>query len=78
MMETIVIGWSPDVPFPFPGSQLKVLTKAVTAPGDSGTALIDESNHVPGFSFFRTGFNAKMEFAAWIWAESVYDIHSLR
>jgi hypothetical protein len=76
-INTIIIGWTPDVPFHFPGSQLKVYTKAVTQQGDSGTALIDTNEHVIGFCFYRTGFNAKIEFSAWIWAESVFDVHSL-
>jgi hypothetical protein len=74
---TIVTGWSPDLPFVLPYSQLKVLTKADTNPGDSGAALIDGSDHIIGFAFYRTGFGAPIEYAAWIWADSVFQAHQL-
>lgn len=82
LTSTSVTGWSPELPFFFRGSQLKILTKPDTAPGDSGAALLDDpsalgllgaSPHVLGFAFYRTGFGATVGFAAWIWAESVYD-----
>jgi hypothetical protein len=77
MVSTIVTGWSPDLPFTQPYSQLKVLTKPDTNPGDSGAALIDGTDHILGFSFYRTGFNASVEFSSWIWAESVFEAHGL-
>jgi hypothetical protein len=74
---TVVTAWSPDLLQPVPGSQVKVLTRPVTAPGDSGAALLDPDDHVIGFAFYRTGFGADAEFAAWIWAASVFDAHGL-
>jgi hypothetical protein len=74
---TVVTGWSPDLPYVLPYSQLKVLTKADTNPGDSGAALIDSSDHIIGFSFYRTGFGAPIQYSTWIWAESVFRAHGL-
>jgi len=77
LKHTIVTGWSPDLPNVLPYSQLKVLTKPDTNPGDSGAALIDQDDHILGFSFYRTGFGALIEFATWIWADSVFQAHGL-
>jgi hypothetical protein len=74
---TFVIGWSPDLPCVLPYSQLKVLTKPDTVPGDSGAALIDTGDHILGFAFYRTGFGELIEFATWIWADSVFSAHHL-
>jgi hypothetical protein len=76
-VNTVVTSWSPDLPFVVPYSQLKVLTKPVTISGDSGAALIDRNDQVLGFAFFRTGFGEPLEFATWIWAESVFNVHGL-
>lgn len=75
--QTIITGWSPDVPFVLPYSQLKVLTAPETNPGDSGAALIDRDGKVTGFSFFRTAINQQPEYSSWIWADSVYKAHNL-
>lgn len=75
--QTIITGWSPDIPFVLPYSQLKVLTAPVTNPGDSGAALIDRDGKVTGFSFFRTAINQQPEYSSWIWADSVYKAHNL-
>lgn len=72
-----VTGWSPDIPFVLRYNQLKVLTTAVTAPGDSGAAALDGDDHILGFSFWRTGLGEDPEFSAWIWADSVYKAHGL-
>jgi len=76
-VNTVVTSWSPDLPFVLPYSQLKVLTKPVTISGDSGAALIDRSDQILGFAFLRTGFGETLEFAAWIWADSVFSAHAL-
>jgi len=76
-VDTVVTGWSPELPFTMPGSQTKVLTKPVIAPGDSGCALLEGSDRVVGFAFYRTGFGSTVDFAAWIWAESVFSVHAL-
>ena len=60
-----------------PNSQLKVLTRADTNPGDSGAALLDSQDQVLGFAFYRTGLGAPIEFSAWIWAETVFNAHGL-
>ncbi|MCX6238201.1 MAG: hypothetical protein NTY07_11710 [Bacteroidia bacterium] len=75
--ETNVIGWSPDIMYFDPYNQVKVLTNPITNPGDSGSALIDSSENVLGFSFYRTEINAVKEFSAWIWAASVFKAHNL-
>lgn len=75
--QTIITGWSPDIPFVLPYSQLKVLTAPETNPGDSGAALIDRDGKVTGFSFFRTAINQQPEYSSWIWADSVYKAHNL-
>jgi hypothetical protein len=72
-----VTGWSPDIPFVAPYNQLKVLTTPETEPGDSGAALIDKSDNILGFSFYRTGLGEAIEFSAWIWADSVFAAHKL-
>jgi hypothetical protein len=76
-IETVITGWSPDILYDDPYNQVKLLTPAMTNPGDSGTALINEMNQVLGFSFFRTQLNAPLEFSAWIWAASVFKAHHL-
>jgi hypothetical protein len=76
-VSTIVIGWDPRLPYFERHSQFTVLTKPVTAPGDSGAALIDTDNNILGFAYSRTGFGERVEFAAWIWAQSVFANHNL-
>lgn len=75
--DTNVIGWSPDILYFDPYNQVKVLTNPITNPGDSGSALIDLTDNVLGFSFYRTEINAVKEFSAWIWAASVFKAHNL-
>jgi hypothetical protein len=71
----IIQGWSPDIPFVLPQSQLKVYTDPVTIPGDSGAGLLEPgTGHILGFSFYRTGVGSKPAFSAWIWAESVFSV----
>lgn len=77
IVQTVVIGWSVDLPFVLPYSQLKVITKPVTNAGDSGAALIDSNDQIIGFAFYRTGFGAPIEYAVWIWADSVFEAHRL-
>ncbi len=73
---TKVLGWDPDIPFLVtPNKRLLVLTNPVTIPTDSGTALVDPSDQVIGFAFLTTG--ADSGFSGWIWAETVFDAHSL-
>lgn len=76
-VSTRVIGWSPELPLVVPGSQLKLLTLPVTQQGDSGAALTNNDDKVLGFAFYRTGFQALIEFSAWVWAESVFMTHRL-
>lgn len=76
-ITTNILGWSPDILYYDYYNQVKVLTKATTNPGDSGSALLDSSDRLVGFSFFRTELEAPMEFSAWIWAASVFKAHNL-
>jgi hypothetical protein len=77
--STIVTGWDKGIPFEVnPWNRLRVLTEAVTDPGDSGTALLNDTNQVIGFAFDRTGFGARIAYSSWIWAEFVYMAHGLQ
>lgn len=71
-MRTIVTGWSRELPMTYRWLQSHVTTKAVTKVGDSGAALWRRSGEVIGFALGRTGYDDPVEFAAWIWAESVF------
>ena len=51
-----------------PTIMLKVQTDPDTDQGDSGCALIDDSDHVLGFAFERTAYNDYPQFTDWIWA----------
>ncbi|HKX30891.1 MAG TPA: hypothetical protein VJ302_24590 [Blastocatellia bacterium] len=62
-----------SIPLVKRGVQAKVYTDAVTSPGDSGSALINNEGYVLGFSHSRTGLGEPIEFAEWIWAQSVYN-----
>jgi hypothetical protein len=75
--NTVITGWSPDIPFVASFSQLKVFTNRVTDVGDSGAALYDSDNNIIGFSFYRTEDGSPAEFSAWIWADSVFKAHRL-
>ena len=77
LTDTQVIGWSEDLTYTQSFNQVKVLTTAITNPGDSGSALLDREDNVLGFSFYRTEINAVKEFSAWIWADSVFQAHHL-
>jgi hypothetical protein len=76
--ETTITGWDKGIPFEIqPWNRLRVLTKAVTSPGDSGAALVASDDEVIGFAFDRTGYGTPIEYSAWIWAEFVYLAHGL-
>jgi hypothetical protein len=54
-------------------TQSRVYTQAVTNPGDSGAALIEESTDlIIGFAKDRTEAGALIEWSSWIWADSVF------
>lgn len=60
-----------------PLNQQKVYTACDTIPGDSGTALIDDSSgHVIGFAIWKIA-DPNYQCSAWIWANSVFEAHSL-
>lgn len=69
---TYVEGWTLELPFCGPGIQSRIITPAVTDPGDSGAALVSSDGHILGFALYRTGFNARSPHSAWIWADSVF------
>ncbi|WP_420401361.1 hypothetical protein [Flagellimonas sp.] len=72
-----IVGWSPTINYFNANNQVKVLTNPVTNPGDSGAALMDSSQNVIGFAFFRTAVGETFEYSAWIWAASVFKAHKL-
>jgi hypothetical protein len=61
-----------------PTLQLKVQTPADVNRGDSGSALIDEDDQVMAFAFERTDFEARIQFADWIWAANALDALGLK
>jgi hypothetical protein len=65
---TMVSSHSPGLLWLDPLSQNKVQTPAAVNRGDSGSALVDDDDHVLGFAFRRTKFGQPLEFAEWIWA----------
>ncbi len=76
-INTQVVGWSLDIPLAVaPWKQLEVWTDPITIPSDSGTALIDSNDYVVGFAYYTTG--ADSGYSVWIWAESVFDAHTLQ
>jgi len=52
--------------------QVRLYTRPVINPGDSGCALLNTENYVLGFGHLRTGLGEDIEFAEWIWADSVF------
>lgn len=75
--NSTVQGFSMEIPFVQPYTQLKVLTDPDTNPGDSGAALIDSDDHIIGFAFYRTGVGARVSYSTWIWADSVFKAHNI-
>ena len=71
-VSTVVIGWTPELPWSIRGVQSRILTPAVTNGGDSGAALVNNNGLIVGFAQYRTAFNAAVAHSAWIWAESVF------
>ncbi len=67
-----IVACDPLVPNWVPGLQLRVYTDPVTSGGDSGAALITDTDHVVGFAFHVTDADAPASFSSWIWADSVY------
>lgn len=65
---TVISSHSPGLLWLDPLSQNKVQTPAAVNRGDSGSALIDDDDHVLGFAFRRTKYGEPLEFAEWIWA----------
>jgi S1-C subfamily serine protease len=65
---TVVSSHSPGLLWLDPLSQSKVQTPAAVNKGDSGSALVDDEDHVLGFAFRRTKTAQPIEFAEWIWA----------
>jgi hypothetical protein len=57
--------------------QLRVQTPADTNNGDSGSALVDDDDHVIGFGFERTAPGDFPELTDWIWAANALDALNL-
>lgn len=71
--NTVITDIDVSIPLVGRGEQAKVYTPAVTNPGDSGAALVNKDGYVLGFNHRRTGLGESIEFAEWIWAQSVYN-----
>jgi hypothetical protein len=68
---TPIIAWSMELPDCQPHYQLKVYTNDDTNPGDSGTALVTQTDdHVVGFAHEVSSGNIR--YSSWMWAELVY------
>jgi hypothetical protein len=67
---TVVRGWSPELPWVAHDMQMRVVTDLVTAPGDSGAALLDSCGKVCGLAFQASKWNVKPAISSWIWADS--------
>lgn len=78
LQKTVVTEVDIGIPFISRGEQAKIYTHAVTNPGDSGAALINDDNYILGFSYSRTGLGAPIEFAEWMWAHSIYNALNLQ
>lgn len=76
--STVITEVDIAIPFISRGEQARVYTQAVTNPGDSGAALVNDKGQVLGFSYRRTGLGEPIEFAEWIWAHSVYNALKLK
>jgi hypothetical protein len=72
-MRTVIQSHDPGVWWYSPIRQPRVYTPAVTNPGDSGAALIEDSSDlVAGFAHERTEAGAQLEWSSWIWADAVF------
>lgn len=72
-MTTAVQGMDPGVTVVSAIRQSKVYTPAVTNPGDSGAALVeDATDQIIGFAHERTKAGESIEWSSWIWADSVF------
>ena len=67
---TVVRGWSPELPWVAHDMQMRVVTDLVTAPGDSGAALLDSGGQVCGLAFQASRWGAIPAISSWIWADS--------
>jgi hypothetical protein len=76
--ETVVDGWTFELPWVGPGIQARVITPLVTQLGDSGAALVNGDGNVIGFSHSRTEFNTRSPHSIWMWAESVFSALELQ
>jgi hypothetical protein len=77
--KTAVAGQDPGLTQYSPYRQLRIYTPAVTNPGDSGAALIEESTDlIIGFAHERTAAGEPIEWSSWIWADSVFNALKVR
>jgi hypothetical protein len=74
LQSTAINGMDPTVTWVSPISQTKVYTPAVTNPGDSGAALVEQggTDQIIAFAHERTPPGAPVEWSTWIWAASVF------
>lgn len=78
VIDTKIVGSSPTLLMPHPSVQRQVLTNPDSLPGDSGSALVDDTGQLTGFCFGGSGTSSPLLFSLWIWADSVFDAHNLR
>jgi hypothetical protein len=55
----------------------KLYTSPDTIPGDSGAALIDDTDRLLGFACSRSSFDSPVGYSTWVWAHQVLAIHEL-
>jgi hypothetical protein len=73
---TTITGWSYHIPHKMPYMMSTVISTADSAPGDSGSALVDPEENVVGFAYARSAYDAPVQLSLWIWAESVFDAYN--
>jgi hypothetical protein len=75
--SSVITAFDPSIIDPQPGEMSKVYTGPDTAPGDSGAALIDLNDHIIGFAYRRSRYDAQLQFSVWVSAEQVCMAHGL-
>ena len=75
--QTPIRAFNYEIPAVDIDMQQTVRTDRVTARGDSGAALIDDTGYIIGFAHRRSAPNANPTWSSWIWAGAVFEKHGL-
>lgn len=77
-ISTVIFSSPPTLLLNHPALQRQFLTQPDSLPGDSGCALIDDTDQLVGFCFGGSGVASPLLFSIWIWADSVFQANQLR